>query len=154
MRGMLHAEVAGHGKIRVRTRLEPNLREGPGSSAATSGEQGRDDRTVIQKDNSACGCRGLGRQGIRKRGFAEKLAMSGVAEIKMTVAPQRGQIIGTRGNCLGFQSLTRSPGRALCGHRRGDGRFQFHFHYRYQFVGLALYGQPAAKAARDLARDG
>ena len=87
MRGMLQTEVAGHGEIRVRTRLEPNLREGPGSSAATSGEQGRDDRAIIQKDNAACGCRGLGRQGIRRRYLAEKLAMSGVAEIKMTVAP-------------------------------------------------------------------
>jgi hypothetical protein len=47
MRGMLPAEVAGHGEIRVRARLKPNLREGPGSSTATSREQGRDDRAIV-----------------------------------------------------------------------------------------------------------
>jgi hypothetical protein len=74
MRGVLQAVIAGHGEIGVGTRLQTNLRESPGPSAAAPREQGRGGRAIVDEDKAVGGRAGLGSEGMWRRRFAQELA--------------------------------------------------------------------------------
>lgn len=92
---------------------------------------------------------GLRGRTLGRRRLAQKLAVSGVAEIEIAMTGAAGDKVGTGGDGLRFQGFERSVGRALGCDDGGDRGFKVQGNDRGQAFAVGLDFERAVIVARD-----
>ncbi len=95
-------------------------------SAATAREHGCKGLLFKGKDESTCLASGNGGRTPLSRRFAEKLAVSKIAKIKVVVTPSSRQEVGTGDDRLGLQGFGRCIRFGLGRNGGGDRGFEIH----------------------------
>ena len=125
-----------------------------GASAATARVHRGEWLRVVGEHQVSCSGDSVGDGAAGGRRLAQKLTVSGVAEIELAVAPAAGREVGSHGYGLRFESFQGRFGRGFRGYDRGDGGLTIHGDYCEQrLVGWFDFKQ-AAIVAGEFAWDG